>query len=83
MKQQTNKQTNTNYIQGRDTVFGRDLTRGPLCLYPMIKNLILPEVGLAQDKMKNNAIQGDDCVLETPYRETTVFGSHEQKYEAT
>ena len=78
---------------------------------PMIQNMKLPQIGLAQDvvlvakkhaerplccmiqqsillqigvaKKQNNAIQSDRCVLETPCRETTVFGSHDQKYETT
>ena len=31
---------------------------------PMIQNIILPQIG---------AMQGDHCVLETPYMETTVL----------
>ena len=41
------------------------------------QQIILPQIGLAQNQIKNNAIQEDPCVLETPYRETTVFGSHD------
>ena len=44
---------------------------------PMIQNIILPQIGLAQDKIKNNARQGDHCVLETPYRECIYEGSCE------
>ena len=51
--------------------------------YPMIQHIILPQIGLAQDKIKNNGIQGDHSVLETPYRETNVFGSHGPQYNAT
>ena len=54
-------------------------TGRPLCSDLMIEHIILPQIGFAQDKIKNNAIQGDHCVLETPYRETIVFGSHNQK----
>ena len=36
----------------------------------MIQNIMLPQMGVAQNK---KAIQGDHCVLETPHREITVF----------
>ena len=55
------------------TVFWKRNTGSPLCLDPMIKHIILPQVGSAQNKNKHNAIQGAHCVLETPDRGPTVF----------
>ena len=50
----------------------------------MIQNIILPEIVLAQDfvvyTQKENVMQGGKCIVETPYRDTTVFGSHDPKY---
>ena len=60
------------------TVFWKRDTRNPLHLDRIIQNIILPQIGLAQNKIKNNAIQGDNCVLETSYRETIMFGSHDR-----
>ena len=48
----------------------------------MIQNIILPQIGLPQEKNKH-AIQGDHCVWETPYRETIVFRSNDPKYDTT
>ena len=45
---------------------------------PMIQNIILRQIGLAHDKIQNNAIQETNCVFETPYKGPSVFGSHEQ-----
>ena len=39
----------------------------------MIQNLILPQIGLPQDNFFKHAIQGDNCVWETLYREIIVF----------
>ena len=65
------------------TVFGKRHTGRPLYSDPMIQNIILPQIGLPQDKYLRNAIQGDHCVWETPYRDTTVCRSHDQKYYTT
>ena len=51
-----------------------------ICFHPMNQNMSLPQIGL---KNKNNAIQGGNCILETPYREPAVLGSREQKYDTT
>ena len=51
--------------------------------YPVIQHIILPQIGSAHDNIKQNGIQGDHCVLDTPYRETTVFGPHDPKYDTT
>ena len=53
------------------TVLWKRHTGRPLCVDPMIPNLILPQIGLL--KKNNNAIQEGTCILETPYRETIVF----------
>ena len=55
------------------TVFGKRHTGRPLYSDPMIQNIILPQIGLPQEKYFKHAIQGDHCGWETPYRETTVF----------
>ena len=47
---------------------------------PMIFNIILPQIGLPQEKYFKHAIQGDNCVWEMQYRETTVFLPHDPKY---
>ena len=65
------------------TVLRKHNTGRALCLDPMIQHIILPQIDLAQDKIENNAIQGDHCVLKTPYRETTVFGSNDPQYYIT
>ena len=62
------------------TVFGKRHTGRPLCSDPMIQNIILPQIGLPQDKYLKHATQRDHCVWETPYRETTVFGSHDPNH---
>ena len=49
----------------------------------MIQNIILPKIGLPQENTKKTEIQGDHCIRETPYRETTVFRSHDPKYYTT
>ena len=49
----------------------------------MVQNMILPQIGLAHKTTLKNAIHGTHCVWETPYRETTVFWSHDPKYYAT
>ena len=59
------------------TVFWKRHTGKLLYLDPMVQHIILLQIGLAQDKIKNNAMQGGSCVFETPYWETIVFGSHE------
>ena len=59
------------------TVFWKRHVGKPLYLGPMIQHIILHQIGLPQEKSFKHAIQGDHCVLETPYRETTVFGSHD------
>ena len=64
-------------------MFWKRHTGGPLSLGPMIQNSILPQIGLAQENIKNKAIQKTNCVLETPYRGPIVFGSHDPKYHST
>ena len=54
------------------TVFWKRHTGRPLCFDSMIQNIILPQIAFGPGTPKN-AIPGDHCVLESPYRETTVF----------
>ena len=70
-------------MEGWTTVFWKRHTERPLFSDPMIQNMILPQTGLAHDKTNNNAIQGEHCVLETPYRETIVFGFNDSEYYTT
>ena len=62
----------------KSSVFRKHHTGRPLCLDPMIRNIILPQIGLAQDQIKNHAIREGHCILETPYKGPTVFGSHDR-----
>ena len=52
---------------------------------PMVWDL--PKYYTTSDRLalvnKKNAIQGDHCVWETQYRDTTVFRSHDPKYGTT
>ena len=50
---------------------------------PMIQNMMLPQIGLAKDKIINNTIQGANCILETLYKEPTVVGPHDPRYYTT
>ena len=47
---------------------------------PVVQHIVLPQIGLPQNKYFKHAIQGDHCVWETPYRETTVFGSNDPNH---
>ena len=49
----------------------------------MIQHIILPQIGLAQDKYFKTTIQGAHCMLETPYTGPTMFGSHDPTYYTT
>ena len=69
-------------IQGDHCVWERHAGR-PLCSDPMIQNIVLPQIGLPQEKYIKHAIQGDHCVWETPFKETTVFRSHDPKSYTT
>ena len=55
------------------TVYGKRDIGKPLCSNPMMQKIILPQIGLLQETYSKHAIQGDNCIRETPYRETTVF----------
>ena len=51
--------TKTNIMPCRGPLwFGNAIQGVPLCSEPMIQNIILPQIGLAQEKNKNNIIQG-------------------------
>ena len=65
------------------TVFGKRHTGKPLCSDPMIQHIILRQIGLRHEQYFKHAIQGDHYVWETPYRETTVFRSHDSTYYTT
>ena len=64
---------------GETTVFGKRHTRRPMYSDPVIQNMIIPQIGWPQEIYLQNAIHGDHCVLEPPYRETIVFRSHDPK----
>ena len=56
--------TNQNYvIQRGPTVFWNRYTGGPLCLDPMIQDIILRQIGLAQEQITKTM----------PYGEPTIF----------
>ena len=76
-------ETKSNMPSRETTVFGKHHTGRPLCSDPMIQLIILPQIGLPQDKYFKHAIQGDHCVWETPYRETTVFNGLGNAHDPT
>ena len=76
-----NIKTITPYMEA--IVFWKRHIGGQLCCDLMTQNLIIPQIGLAQDEITNNAVQGGICVLEMSYRGTIVFWTHDLKYYTT